>query len=193
MRRTKHDDGLVTQAAVDVWHALREHGPSSATRLHALRKAPGRAASTGERLVELLHADPPCVEVVGLDTTGRGLHARIYKATREPQARAPRGSSLEATVLTLLAEAGGTLDFTSLARGTKAHRDTLGAACKRLAAAGRITKTSGSRPTYSLAVEAKASRPARRDPSAVRISERHGMIDGPCGRRLTVREEFEDA
>ena len=189
----KNDDGMATAVAVEVWHALRDHGPCSATRLHALRGASGRAAATSDRLVELLHAKPqPFVEIVGLDRTGRGLHARVYQVTIEPKARPPKGSQLEARVLELVA-AAGSLDFTTIKRATRAHRDTLAAACKRLVTAQRLSKSSGSRPTYTLRSEPATTKPAKRDRSAVRLSERHGMIDGPCGRRLTVREEYEDA
>lgn len=179
-------DGMVSPAAATVWRALKEHGEVSATKLHALRKAPGRAAATSDRLVELLSVEPPCVEVVGIDKSGRGLHARIYKATREPTVRPPKGAALEAKIVELLAAAGGTLEFTALRAATKAKREVLMAACTRLYKAGKLTKTAGSRPSYSLAEPR-----TRKAPRIDQKPDWHTVI-APSGRRLATRER-EDA
>lgn len=181
-------DGMVSPAAVVVWRALKEHGEASATKLHALRKAPGRAAATSDRLVELLNVEPPCVEVVGVDTSGRGLHARIYKATREPTVRPPKGAALEAKIVDLLTAAGGTLEFSALRSSTKAKREVLMAACTRLYKAGKLTKTAGSRPSYSLVAEARVRKAPR---VADRKPEWHTVI-APSGRRLTTRERYDE-
>lgn len=181
-----NESKLVGPKTLEVWLALREHGPASAHQLHTAKGWLGRSQTTGERMAELLEIK--AVRTAGHDTSRRGLPGRIFEAVGDaPGVRPPKGAELDDRVLSLLREAGGTMAFSDLKTAIGVGRDGLMASCTRLLDDGKVTKSPGSRPSYTLAK--RRARPSERNPSALRLSERLGTVMGPSGRRLAMWDD----
>lgn len=185
MARRHREDKSVTPACGATWEALHAAGPMTASQLHAHMGLESEPEKTRDRLIALLHAGS--VEAVGKVSTA-GAHARVFRATARPTVREP---ALQAHVLELL----GTLprSYAEIrealrGRGERPNAQKLGNCLERLTREGKVThEPINCVEVYRLA--GASSRPSKRAPGAMRMSERLGTVEGPSGRRLMMRDE----